>query len=59
MKKIVIGMMLMVSSLTLAHDFTREQKQKIYDYIKLQLDLGIITNDEAQTMWKKHIRCCK
>ena len=59
MKKIVLGVMLMISSLTFAHDLTKEQKQKIYDYIKLQLDLERITMDEAQAMWKEHTKCCK
>ena len=59
MKKIVLGVMLMVSSLTFAHDLTKEQKEKIYDYIKLQLDLERITIEEAQAMWKKHLKCCK
>jgi|TARA_R110001592_G_scaffold96012_1_gene276048 hypothetical protein len=59
MKKIVLGVMLMISSLTFAHDLTKEQERKIYDYIRLQLDLEQITIEEAQAMWKKHLKCCK
>ena len=59
MKKIVLGVMLMISSLTFAHDLTKEQERKIYDYIRLQLDLEQITIEEAQVMWKKHLKCCK
>ena len=51
--------MLMVSSLTFAHELTREQHKQVYDYIKLQLDLERITVDEAQAMWKEHLMCCK
>ena len=59
MKNIIIGAMLMVSSLTFAHELTREQHKKVYDYIQLQLDLERITVEEAQVMWKKHLMCCK
>jgi|TARA_S200002703_G_scaffold95703_1_gene82743 hypothetical protein len=59
MKNIIIGAMLMISSLTFAHELTREQHKKVYDYIQLQLDLERITVEEAQVMWKKHLMCCK
>ena len=59
MKNIIIGAMLMISSLTFAHELTREQHKQVYDYIKLQLDLERITVEEAQVMWKKHLMCCK
>ena len=59
MKNIIIGAMLMVSSLTFAHELTRERHKKVYDYIQLQLDLERITVEEAQVMWKKHLMCCK
>jgi hypothetical protein len=59
MKKLIIGAMLMISSLTFSHNLTREQNKKVYDYIRLQLDLEQITIEEAQAMWKKHLTCCK
>lgn len=59
MKKLIVGAMLLVSSLTFAHELTKEQEKQIYDYIKLQLDLEQITIEEAQAMWKKHLNCCK
>lgn len=51
MKKIIIGAMLMISSLTFAHELTKEQQKQVYNYIKLQLDLERITIKEAQEMW--------
>lgn len=51
MKKLIIGAMLMISSLTFAHELTKEQQKQVYNYIKLQLDLERITIKEAQEMW--------
>ena len=41
----------MISSLTFAHELTKEQQKQVYNYIKLQLDLERITIKEAQEMW--------
>ena len=59
MKKLIIGAMLMVSSLTFAHELTQEQQKQVYNYIKLQLDLERITIEEAQKMWVTQNVCCE
>ena len=53
-----MGLML-VSTLSFAHEKTEEEKRVVYTLIKQQLNEGVITNKIAQKMWKTYLHCCK
>lgn len=59
MKKLIVVALMLVGSLTYAHDLTVEEKKVIYDYIQLRLEQGEITLQEAQHLWLEHTSCCK
>ena len=59
MKKLLLVVMLLGSSLTFAHDHTQEEKREVYEFIQTQLKEGQITVSTAQKMWLSYIRCCK
>ena len=59
MKKLLLVAMLLVSTLTFAHERTREEKKEMYDAIRIQLDEGKISVQTAQKMWQAYLKCCK
>ena len=59
MKKLLLLVTLLVSTLTFAHEKDEIQKKKMYEVIKLQLDEGKIDIKTAQKMWKVYQECCK
>jgi hypothetical protein len=59
MKKLMLIWVLLISTLTFAHDKTREDKKAMYDFVQTQLNEGKINIQTAQKMWKVYIKCCK
>ena len=59
MKKLLLLITLLVSTLTFAHEKTEMEKKQMYDVIKTQLDEGKINAKTAQKMWAAYIKCCK
>jgi hypothetical protein len=59
MKKLLLVAMLLVSTLTFAHEKSREEKKEMYDVIQKQLNEGKINIQTAQKMWQAYIKCCK
>ena len=59
MKKLMLIGVLLISTLTFAHEKTYEGKKEMYNVIRKQLDEGKIDTKTAQKMWKSYIRCCK
>lgn len=59
MRKLLLLITLLVSTLTFAHDTNNVEKKQMYDVIKIQLDKGQIDLKTAQKMWAAYIRCCK
>jgi predicted nucleic-acid-binding protein len=59
MKKLLLVAMLLVSTLTFAHERNREEKKEMYDVIRTQLDEGKINVQTAQKMWQAYLKCCK
>jgi outer membrane protease len=59
MKNLLLVGLMLVSTLSFAHDRTREEKQKMYNTIQEQLDEGMIDIQTAQKMWSAYIKCCK
>ena len=55
MKKIITMALLLVSTLTYANDYSKQQKKVIYEFIHLQLQQGEITLIEAQHLWRKYV----
>lgn len=59
MKKLVLICLMLVSTLSFAHEKTKEDKKAVYTVIKKQLDKGKINIKTAQKMWKTYLHCCK
>jgi len=59
MKKLLLLLTLLVSTLTFAHEKTEMEQKRMYDVIQTQLDKGQIDLKTAQKMWTAYIRCCK
>ena len=59
MKKLLLLITLLVSTLTFAHDKTNISKKQMYGVIKTQLDEGKISVQTAQKMWAAYLKCCK
>ena len=59
MKKLLLLITLLVSTLTFAHEKTEIEKKQMYDVINTQLDEGKINAQTAQKMWIAYIKCCK
>jgi len=59
MKNLLLVGLMLVSTLSLAHDRTREQKLEMYNTIQSQLDEGQISIETAQKMWTAYIKCCR
>ena len=59
MKKLLLLITFLVSTLTFAHDTNNIERKQMYDVIKTQLDEGKISVQTAQKMWKAYIECCK
>ena len=59
MKKLVLICLMLVSTLSFAHEKTKADKKIVYTTIKKQLNEGKIDIKTAQKMWKAYIGCCK
>jgi hypothetical protein len=59
MKKLLLLITLLVSTLTFAHEKNEISKKQMYDVIKTQLDEGKISVQTAQKMWTAYIKCCE
>ena len=59
MKKLILITLMLVSTLSFAHEKTKADKKVVYTTIKKQLNEGKIDIKTAQKMWKAYIRCCK
>lgn len=59
MKNLLLVGLMLVSTLSFAHDRTREEKLEMYNVIQTQLEEGKIDIKTAQTMWSAYIKCCK
>ena len=59
MRKLLLLITLLVSTLTFAHDKTNISKKQMYDVIKTQLDEGKISVQTAQKMWAAYVKCCE
>jgi hypothetical protein len=59
MKKLLLLITLLVSTLTFAHEKNEISNKQMYDVIKTQLDEGKISVQTAQKMWAAYIKCCK
>jgi hypothetical protein len=59
MKKFLLIITFLVSTLTFAHEKTEIEKRKMYDVIQKQLDEGQINVLTAQKMWKAYRECCR
>ena len=59
MRKLLLLITLLVSTLTFAHEKTKIDKKQMYDVIQTQLDKGQIDLKTAQKMWAAYVRCCK
>jgi len=59
MKKLLLLITLLVSTLTFAHDKTEISEKQMYDVIRTQLDEGKIDLQTAQKMWTAYIKCCE
>ena len=59
MKKFLLIITFLVSTLTFAHDKSEVQKRQMYEVIQSQLDEGQINVLTAQKMWKAYKECCR
>jgi hypothetical protein len=59
MKKFILIALMLISTLSFAHERTKADKKVVYTTIKKQLNEGKIDIKTAQKMWKAYIRCCK
>lgn len=59
MKKFILITLILVSTLSFAHEKTEADKKEVYNTIKQQLDEGKIDVKTAQKMWKAYLHCCK
>ena len=59
MKKFILIALMLISTLSFAHEKTKADKKVVYTTIKKQLNEGKIDIKTAQKMWKAYIRCCK
>jgi len=59
MKRLILIGLMLISTLSFAHEITEADKLEVYTTIKQQLDEGKIDVETAQKMWNAYIRCCK
>ena len=59
MKKFILITLMLVSTLSFAHEKTKADKKAVYTTIKKQLNEGKIDIKTAQKMWKAYLHCCK
>jgi hypothetical protein len=59
MKKFILIALMLVSTLSFAHEKTKADKKAVYTTIKKQLNEGKINIKTAQKMWKAYLHCCK
>ena len=59
MKKLLIISLMLISTLSFAHEKTEADKKAVYTTIKQQLNEGKIDIETAQKMWKAYLHCCK
>lgn len=58
MKRLVLIGLMLISTLSFAHNKTEADKRAVYTTIKQQLDEGKIDVETAQKMWKTYLHCC-
>lgn len=58
MKRLVLIGLMLISTLSFAHNKTEADKKAVYTTIKQQLDEGKIDVETAQKMWKVYLHCC-
>ena len=58
MKRLVLISLMLISTLSFAHNKTEADKRAVYTTIKQQLDEGKIDIETAQKMWKAYLHCC-
>ena len=59
MKRLVLIGLMLISTLSFAHNKTEADKKAVYTTIKHQLNEGKIDIGTAQKMWKAYLHCCK
>jgi len=59
MKRLVLIGLMLISTLSFAHNKTEADKKAVYTTIKQQLNEGKIDIETAQKMWKAYLHCCK
>ena len=59
MRKLLLLITLLVSTLTFAHEKNEISKKQMYDVIQAQLDEGKISVQTAQKMWAAYVKCCE
>ena len=59
MKRLVLIGLMLISTLSFAHEKTKADKRAVYITIKQQLNEGKIDIEAAQKMWKAYLHCCK
>ncbi len=59
MKRLVLIGLMLISTLSFAHNKTEEDKKAVYEAIQQQLEEGTIDIKTAQQMWYTYIRCCE
>jgi len=58
MKRLVLIGLMLISTLSFAHEKTKADKRIVYNTIQKQLDEGKIDIKTAQKMWKAYLHCC-
>jgi len=58
MKRLILIGLMLISTLSFAHNKTEEDKRAVYITIKQQLDEGKIDVKTAQKMWHSYLHCC-
>ena len=58
MKRLVLIGLMLISTLSFAHNKTEADKRAVYTTIKQQLNEGKIDVETAQKMWKAYLHCC-
>ena len=59
MKRLILIGLMLISTLSFAHEKTEADKRAVYTTIKQQLDEGKIDVETAQKMWEAYLHCCK
>ena len=58
MKRLVLIGLMLISTLSFAHEKTEADKRAVYTTIQKQLNEGKIDIKTAQKMWYTYLHCC-